>query len=128
MYVHGVGDLLNKRRILSETAAQSKTSAHTRSPCAPCYDMLEFLLNKEAFVMGLGRLLTIVILIWLGYLLYKRLIAPTRKNKKSHSKSIENTVRCAYCQLHIPEQEAVSRAGRHYCSQQHLELDKHDQA
>ena len=78
--------------------------------------------------MGLGKLLTVLILVWLGYLLYKRLIAPTGKNKKPRNKTIENTVRCAHCQLHIPEHEALFHDGRYYCSQQHLELDKHDKS
>lgn len=75
--------------------------------------------------MGIGRLLTIVILVWLGYLLYKRFIASSNKNKTRHKDTVEKTVRCAYCQLHIPEREAISRAGRYYCSQQHLDLDEH---
>ena len=76
--------------------------------------------------MGLGRLLIIVIIIWLGYLLYKRIIASSAQKKKPRHPSIKNTVRCAHCQLHIPEHEALFHNGRYYCSQQHLELDKRD--
>ena len=76
--------------------------------------------------MGLGRLLTILILVWLGYLVYRRFISTSSKHKKSGTRSVEKTVRCAHCQLHIPEQEALSRNGRYYCSQEHLELDKND--
>jgi len=74
--------------------------------------------------MGFGRLLTILILIGLGYLLYKRFIAAPKSSQKSVKKDVEKTVRCAHCQLHIPINEAVSRNGRYYCSQQHLELDQ----
>jgi uncharacterized protein len=77
--------------------------------------------------MGFGRLLTILIIIGLGYYFYKRFIAGTKKPKPPAEKSVEKAVRCTYCQLHIPEHEAISHHGRYYCSQQHLELDRNRQ-
>ena len=78
--------------------------------------------------MGLGKLLTFLILFGLGYMLYKRYIAGSKNSIKRPKDVVEKTVRCAHCQLHIPEHEAISRNGRYYCSQQHLELDQQNKA
>jgi uncharacterized protein len=33
-------------------------------------------------------------------------------------------VRCDYCGLHVPENEALLSDGRRYCSQEHRRLDR----
>ncbi len=75
--------------------------------------------------MGLGRIITILFFVWLGYFLYRRYIrgyVEKREQKKSsQQKSIENTVRCAHCDLHLPEHEAIRQNGRYYCSQEHAD-------
>ncbi len=78
------------------------------------------------FTMGLFRLLAILFVAWLIYALIKRYVAQkqirTRK-KTPKNRSVEKMVRCQTCQLHIPEQEAICKDGRYYCSQAHLEAD-----
>jgi uncharacterized protein len=32
-------------------------------------------------------------------------------------------VRCAYCGLHVPQSESVVVDGRHYCGDEHRQLD-----
>ena len=34
-----------------------------------------------------------------------------------------NMVQCAHCGIFVPEQEALSRNGRWYCSKQHRDAD-----
>jgi uncharacterized protein len=43
----------------------------------------------------------------------------------SRSQKNERMVQCANCGIYIPEQEALQRAGRYYCSQTHLDDDLH---
>lgn len=67
------------------------------------------------------RLLFWIALIAIGIWLWRR------KNKPANSGSqqADNTqvmVRCAQCNLHVPQREALQRSGNWYCSQQHLEL------
>ncbi len=35
----------------------------------------------------------------------------------------ETMVSCAYCGLHVPLRESVVAGGRHYCSDEHRDLD-----
>ena len=36
--------------------------------------------------------------------------------------SPEKMVICAHCQLHVPESECLTAAGRHYCCEEHRKL------
>lgn len=35
----------------------------------------------------------------------------------------EKMVICAYCQLRVPESECIAATGRHYCCDEHRQLD-----
>ncbi len=76
-------------------------------------------LHKDKANMNLIRLIVIALIIYLVLQIFKRWAA----NKKSATSTLEATkmVRCEICQLHIPENEALQRAGKFYCSQEHLE-------
>lgn len=69
--------------------------------------------------MNLIRLIVIALIIYLVLRIFKNWSA----NKKSTISKPEETkmVRCKVCQLHIPENEALQKAGEFYCSQEHLE-------
>ena len=69
--------------------------------------------------MNLIRLIVIALIIYLLIQIVKKWSA----NKKSTTSSPDETkmVRCKVCQLHIPENEALQKAGEYYCSQEHLE-------
>jgi uncharacterized protein len=75
--------------------------------------------------MGLIRFLTILFIIWLAIYFYKRLInSPGKKNRPKKTKRIETIVACHVCGLHVPQQEALERQGRYYCSAAHRDADK----
>jgi len=62
------------------------------------------------------RLLILGLLIWL---IWRWLYRPRRTTTTPTEPSLQNMVRCARCGLHVPERDAVSKAGRFYCSAQH---------
>ena len=70
------------------------------------------------------RTLVIIFVLVLIVIIAKRLWqkpqATTRRKQKN-----ERMVQCANCGIYIPEQEALQRAGHHYCSQAHLDKDIH---
>lgn len=80
--------------------------------------------------MGLVRLLTLLLIVWLIYALVKRYLSKTgsakRNEQKSGSNDIEKIVRCDKCSVHIPLKEAIEHKGRYYCSKEHLQT--HDDA
>jgi len=71
--------------------------------------------------MNLIRLIVIALIIYLLVQIFKRWAA--NKNSKSSEKqdSLKQMVQCEVCQLHIPEEEALQRDGKFYCSQKHLD-------
>ena len=77
--------------------------------------------------MGIGRLLTILLIAWLLYALYKRFIKnkfQAGKNEQNRGpKEIEKIVKCEKCSIHIPIEEAIKHKGRYYCSKAHLQAD-----
>ena len=73
--------------------------------------------------MGIGKLLTLLILAGLGYMLYKRIKAIPRKTRPDNPQ-VDKVVRCAYCDLHVPQQEAIELNNRYYCSEEHRRLDQ----
>lgn len=70
------------------------------------------------------RTLVIIIVLALIVIIAKRLLqkpqTPARRSRNN-----EHMVQCANCGIYIPEQEALQRAGRFYCSQTHLDEDLH---
>lgn len=68
------------------------------------------------------RTLVIIIVLALVIMIARRLLARPKTPVKRKSTS-EHMVQCANCGIYIPEQEALQRAGRFYCSQAHLDED-----
>jgi len=72
--------------------------------------------------MNLIRLIVIALIIYLVFQIFKRWAA----NKNHHTSQQQNKqkqmVQCEICQLHIPEDEALQRDGKFYCSQNHLDV------
>ena len=69
------------------------------------------------------RTLLILIALAVVFLAVKRLFPPARTPKKKQLKH-GNMVQCAHCGIYLPEPEALTREGRTYCSQAHLEEDR----
>ncbi len=77
-------------------------------------------------MFGLIRVAIIVLLAVLVYRLVKRWLAQLEKPSASRPGKIGNMVRCHYCNLHLPEQEALHRDNAWYCNQDHYRKDKAD--
>jgi uncharacterized protein len=74
--------------------------------------------------MGLFRFLTLIFVIWLAIYFIKRLLnPPSPKGRAQKPKQIETFVACHKCGLHIPQQEAIGKDGRYYCSESHRDSD-----
>ena len=71
------------------------------------------------------RTLVIIIVLALVIMIARRLLARPKTPVKRKSTS-EHMVQCANCGIYIPEQEALQRAERYYCSQAHLDEDLHE--
>lgn len=75
--------------------------------------------------MGLIRLLTYILIIWLAIQLYKRLTRPSASSqRKTKAKAMQTFVACDNCGLHVPRDEAIEHAGRYYCSVAHRDDDQ----
>ena len=70
----------------------------------------------------MGRLLFFLILALLAYLFIKSLGRTRTHDKPPRKPGEQQMVRCAHCGLHLPENEAVSADGVHFCSDAHKRL------
>ena len=68
------------------------------------------------------RTLVIIIVLALIVMIAKRLWQKPRPPANS-GRQPGKMVQCANCGIYIPEQEALSRGDRFYCSQAHLDED-----
>ena len=71
-------------------------------------------------MVSLIKLILVMLLGWIGFTLFKKIINPT-KNKKVGSDSGQKMVACAVCDTHIPESEVIIKNGKIYCSKEHSE-------
>jgi len=69
------------------------------------------------------RTLLILIALAVVVLAVKRLFSPARPRADKQLKQ-GKMVQCAHCGIYIPEPEAMTREGRYYCSQAHLDDDR----
>lgn len=67
------------------------------------------------------RLIFWIALIAIAIWLWRRINNPTPRASQ-RSDSTQAMVRCAHCDLHVLQREALEHAGQWYCSQQHLEM------
>jgi len=73
--------------------------------------------------MGIFRLLTILLVAWLVYALYKRYLKARSQNQSAKKiKNSEKVVKCEHCKTHVPEHEAIIDKGRYYCSEEHKRI------
>ena len=70
--------------------------------------------------MSFISLILLLLLGWIGFILFKNIINPTKSNKVS-SDSGQKMVACAVCDTHIPESEAIIKNSKTYCSKEHSE-------
>jgi len=67
------------------------------------------------------RLIFWIALIGIAFWLWKRIKNPTAR-PEPRTDDTQVMVRCAHCNLHVPQREALERSGSWYCSSQHLQL------
>ena len=75
-------------------------------------------------MLGLIRVAIIILIALLIYRLLKRWLATLPRESKKAPDKIGRMVRCHYCDLHIPEAEAVHGPDGWYCSEEHRKLDR----
>jgi len=66
------------------------------------------------------KLILVMLLAWIGFTLFKKIINPTESNKVG-SDSGQKMVVCSFCDTHIPESEVIIKNGKTYCSKEHSE-------
>ena len=69
--------------------------------------------------MGILKLIVVVLVVWLGFSLFKKIRKPSVKTDAKSSSS--KMLACSVCKTHIPENEAIIQDGKVYCSKEHLE-------
>lgn len=84
----------------------------------------------------MSRLLFIIVLLVVGYLLLQSWQRKLDEAKKSNKKTgfgrlikKSQIIKCEQCGLHIPQAEAVTHGGKHFCSLEHAQqaqLEKND--
>ncbi|WP_290522876.1 PP0621 family protein [Alcanivorax sp.] len=80
--------------------------------------------------MGLIRLLVIAALIYIVWRVVKNLLSSPRQDTPPASGGRQELMRkCAQCGVHVPDHEAFTHNGQHFCSMEHqrLYLEHHDQ-
>lgn len=73
-------------------------------------------------MFGLIRVAIIVLVAYLAYRVVKNWLAKLDKSQLQTDKKeekIATMVRCQYCAVHIPQNEALKRKGHWYCSEEH---------
>lgn len=70
------------------------------------------------------KLLLLVLVIWLIIgVLRQRAVRRRAAVKTESSQKIPDMVRCETCGVHLPQNEALIRSGRHYCCEAHLQAN-----
>jgi uncharacterized protein len=80
----------------------------------------------------ISRIVFILVLLAVGFLLLKswqRKKFIQKQAQESQNSTLRTTkptqmVRCNYCDLHIPERQAIANGGRWFCCQEHVSLMK----
>ncbi|HRQ04783.1 MAG TPA: PP0621 family protein [Nitrosomonas halophila] len=70
----------------------------------------------------ISKWILLIALIFLAFWLVKRFQRAARQPPRSEQKVIEDMVRCAYCDVHLPKSESVAGHGQYFCSEAHRAL------
>lgn len=72
------------------------------------------------------RILLLIAAIVLVFMIVRTLVRKPlgRSRQKQPPLTSGNMVRCDYCGLHVPDNEALLFDGRRYCSREHQKLDR----
>jgi uncharacterized protein len=76
--------------------------------------------------MGLIKLILLLVLAVIVYRLWRQMkTAQADKRRSTSPPPAPRMVRCAQCQLHLPENLALRQDDRWYCSSEHRDVDQH---
>jgi len=64
--------------------------------------------------MGIVKLIIIVLVVWLGFSIWRKLRQV--KNNNIPQPSTRKMLSCSVCKMHIPESEAIIQNGKAFCS------------
>jgi len=64
------------------------------------------------------KLLLLVLAVWLVVSILKRY--PQQHHASPPTEKTGDMVQCTICEVHLPESEAISAQGRHYCCEAHF--------
>ncbi|MBC8494242.1 MAG: hypothetical protein ISR74_07390 [Candidatus Thioglobus sp.] len=64
--------------------------------------------------MGIVKLIIVVLVVWLGFSVWRKLRQP--KNNNVPQPSSTKMVSCSVCKTHVPENEAIIKDGQVFCS------------
>jgi len=75
--------------------------------------------------MNLFRLIITALAVWIAYRIWQNFRAKSQNMPPPPKtpRAIPDMVECAVCQMHVPENEALRKGNKIYCSRQHLESD-----
>ncbi len=76
--------------------------------------------------MNLIRLIVIALIIYLVFQIFKRWAANKKTASSAQQEKQNKMVQCEVCQLYLPEDEALLRDDKFYCSEKHLKHGKQD--
>ena len=84
----------------------------------------EALSFRIAVVMGLIKLIILGVLAWLAITLWRRAQLTRQRNTTSATKPDQAPVmvRCAHCQVHLPQDRALRAHDSWYCCAEHRDV------
>ncbi len=73
--------------------------------------------NEESLDFSMPRILLLILLVWILYLIFKRVSANLSQDaKKSKQTENEKMVLCSKCGCHIPVSESLLKDGQTICN------------
>lgn len=72
------------------------------------------------------RLLSLVLLLWMAWVMIKSFLNQQRwraESRRDAERSLESgkIVKCRHCSVHLPEREALERDADWFCSREHIQ-------
>ena len=78
--------------------------------------------------MGLIRLITFLLVAWVVWSMYRKYQRAMGASARGKSLPNKTFVKCVYCDVHLPEAEAVKEGNDWFCSRKHQQayLEQND--
>ena len=73
------------------------------------------------------RLLIVGLIVFMVIMLLRRILGANRPAQADAARlETSAMVKCSYCDLHVPESEAIESEGQYFCSAEHRTLENQD--